>query len=167
MLIEIRKERPADIPAIRDLNKRAFDRDKEANIVDALRSNGAAVLSLVATFENRLVGHIIYSPAEVGGVAGLGLGPMAVLPEHQRQGVGSELIESGNRQLKDAGCPLIVVVGHADYYPRFGFKPARPLGITCKWAVPDDVFLVLVLDARKMNGVAGTAMYRHEFSTVS
>jgi len=167
MLIEIRKERPGDIPAIRDLNKRAFEQDQEANIVDALRSNGAASLALVATLNDRVVGHIMYSPAEVGQVTGAGLGPMAVLPEHQHQGVGGKLIEAGTRQLKDAGCPFIVVMGHADYYPRFGFRPARTLGITCEWEVPDNVFLLLVLDPEKMQGVAGMAKYRQEFSTVS
>jgi putative acetyltransferase len=167
VLIEIRKERPVDIPSIRDLNKRAFEQDQEANIVDALRSNGAASLSLVATLDDRVVGHIMYSPAELGEFTGAGLGPMAVLPEHQRQGIGSKLIEAGNRQLNDAGCPFIVVVGHADYYPRFGFRPARPLGITCEWEVPDNVFLLLMLDPVKLQGVAGIAKYRHEFSTVS
>jgi len=165
--IEIREERLGDIPAIRDLNKRAFDQAQEANIVDALRSNGAALLSLVATLNDRIVGHIMYSPAEVGQVTGAGLGPMAVLPEHQRQGIGGKLIEAGNRKLKDAGCPFIVVVGHADYYPRFGFRPARPLGITSEWEVPDNVFLIAVLDPEKMQGVAGMIKYRHEFSTVS
>lgn len=167
VLIEIREERPGDIPAIRDLNERAFEQDQEANIVDALRSNGAAWLSLVATLNDRVVGHIMYSPAEVGQFTGAGLGPMAVLPEHQRQGVGGKLIEAGNQQLRASGCPFIVVVGHADDYPRFGFRPARPLGITCEWEVPDDVFLLLALDADKMRGVAGMAKYRHEFSTVS
>jgi putative acetyltransferase len=167
VLIEIRKERPGDIPAIRDLNKRAFGQDQEANIVDALRSNGAASLSLVATLNDRVVGHIMYSPAELGQLTGAGLGPMAILPEHQRQGIGSKLIDAGNRQLKIAGCPFIVVVGHADYYPRFGFSPARPLGITCEWEVPENVFLLLVLDPGQMRSVSGMAKYRHEFSTVS
>jgi putative acetyltransferase len=167
VVIEIRNERPDDIPAIRDVNERAFGQDEEANIVDALRSNGAAWLSLVATLKEQVVGHIMYSPAEVGQLKGAGLGPMAVLPEHQRQGIGSKLIEAGNHQLKEVGCPFIVVVGHADYYPRFGFKPARPLGITCEWEVPDDVFMLLVLDPGQMQGVAGMARYRHEFLTVS
>ena len=166
MLIEIRQERPRDITAIRDVNKRAFERDHEANIVDALRSNGAARLSLVATLNDRVVGHIMYSPLAVGEVTGAGLGPMAVLPEHQRQGVGSKLIEAGNGQLKDAGCPFIVVVGHSDFYPRFGFRPARAHGITCEWAVPDEVFMLLVLDPVRMHGVSGLARYRHEFSSV-
>ena len=92
---------------------------------------------------------------------------MAVLPEHQRQGIGSGLIEAGNRKLKEAGCPFIVVVGHADYYPRFGFRPASNQGIGCEWDVPDNVFMLLVLNPGKMLGVSGLAKYRHEFSTVS
>lgn len=92
---------------------------------------------------------------------------MAVLPEHQREGVGSKLIETGNRQLKDAGCPFIIVVGHAGYYPRFGFRPARAHGITCEWDVPDDAFMLLVLDPGKMQGVSGLAKYRQEFSSGS
>jgi putative acetyltransferase len=167
-LIEIREERPGDVAAIRDLNKRAFGQDQEGNIVDALRSNGAALLSLVATLNGRVVGHVMYSPLSVGGeVAGAALGPMAVLPEYQRQGIGSKLVEAGNRKLKGAGCPFVIVVGHASYYPRFGFRPAGTRGIKCEWEVPDDVFMLLVLDEAKMRGVSGLAKYRHEFSGVT
>jgi putative acetyltransferase len=166
--IEIREERPDDVAVVRDLYRCAFRQDQESNIVDALRVNGAALLCLVATLKNQVVGHIMYSPTSVGGnVMGAALGPMAVLPEFQRQGIGSKLIEVGNRKLKDAGCPFIIVVGHADYYPRFGFRPAGEHGITCEWDVPDDVFMLLVLDEAKMKGVSGLAKYRHEFSSVS
>jgi len=167
MLIEIRKELPADITAIRQVNNLAFEQDQEGDIVDALRANGAALLSLVATSNGQVVGHIMYSPASVGPLSGAALGPMAVLPEHQRQGIGSQLIEAGNRNLKEAGCPFIVVVGHADYYPRFGFKPASNHGIKCEWDVPDNVFMVLVLNSATMQSVSGLVKYRHEFSTVS
>jgi putative acetyltransferase len=168
VLIEIREEGPNDVAAIRDLNRRAFGQDQEGNIVDALRANGAALLSLVATLKHQVVGHIMYSPISVGdNVMGAALGPMAVLPEFQRQGIGSKLIEVGNRKLKDAGCPFIIVVGHADYYPRFGFRSASKHGIKCEWQVPDDAFMLLVLDEAQMAGVSGLAKYRHEFSTVS
>lgn len=109
----------------------------------------------------------MYSPLTVRAVTGAALGPMAVLPEHQREGIGSRLVETGNRKLKEAGCPFVVVVGHADYYPRFGFKPARTHGITCEWEMPDDVFLVLELEPGNLQGVSGLAKYRPEFSTVS
>ena len=168
MSIEIREECHDDIAAVRDLNRQAFGQDQESNIVDVLRANEAALLSLVATVDDRVVGHIMYSPAVVGdNITGAALGPMAVLPEYQRQRIGSKLIKAGNRKLKDAGCPFIVVVGHADYYPRFGFRPASEHGIKCQWDVPDDVFMLLVLDQAKMEGVSGLAKYRHEFSSVS
>ena len=167
-MIEIREERADDIAAVRDLNRRAFGQDQESNIVDALRANGAALLSLVATLNGQVVGHIMYSPLSIDGkFEGAALGPMAVLPQCQRQGIGSKLIEAGNRKLKDDGCPFIIVVGHADYYPRFGFKPASEHGIKCEWDVPDNVFMLLVLDQAKMAGVAGLAKYRPEFSSVS
>lgn len=167
-MIEIREERPDDVGAIREVNRRAFGQDQEGNIVDALRSNGAALLSLVARLNDQAVGHIMYSPATVGDdVKGAALGPMAVLPEHQRLGIGSKLIEAGSHKLKDAGCPFIIVLGHANYYPRFGFTPASDFGIKCEWEVPADVFMLLVLDEAKMKGVSGLAKYRHEFSSVS
>ena len=166
MMTEIREERPEDIGAVRDVNKRAFGQDQEGNIVDALRSNGAALLSLVATLNDQVVGHIMFSRITVGGATGAALAPMAVLPEHQRSGIGSNLVELGIQKLKDAGYPFIIVLGHANYDPRFGFKPASSLGIECEWEVPDDLFMVLVLDQAKMQGVSGLAKYRHEFSTV-
>jgi putative acetyltransferase len=167
-VIEIREERPDDVTAVRDLNRRAFGQEQESNIVDALRTNGAALLSLVATLNDQIVGHIMYSPVIIGGnIRGTALGPMAVLPEYQRQGIGSKLVEAGNQKLKDAGCPFIIVVGHADSYPRFGFRPASEHGIKCEWDVPNNVFMLLVLDQTKMEGVSGLAKYRHEFSSVS
>jgi len=166
-MIEIRPEEPGDIAAIRDVNRRAFGQDHEGNIIDALRANGAAFLSLVAILDRRVVGHIMYSPLVVGEVVGVALGPMAVLPEHQRQGIGTRLVEAGNDQLAWDGCPCIAVVGHPTFYPRFGFRPASTIGISCEWDLPDDVFMVLVLNAAKMSGVAGAARYRPEFSTMS
>ena len=168
MSIEIREECHDDIAAVRDLNRQAFGQDQESNIVDVLRANEAALLSLVATVDDRVVGHIMYSPAVVGdNITGAALGPMAVLPEYQRQRIGSKLIKAGNRKLKDAGCPFIVVVGHADYYPRFEFRPASKYRIKCEWDVPDNAFMLLVLDQAKMESVSGLAKYRHEFSSIS
>lgn len=168
MSVDIREERSEDIAAIRELNKLAFGGNEEADIVDALRSNGAAMLSLVATVEERVVGHILYSPIFVGGqFAGAALGPMSVLPENQRQGIGSKLVEAGNRKLKDTGCPFVIVLGHPEYYPRFGFSPASAHGVKCEWEVPDNVFMLLILDREGAQGVSGLAQYRHEFSDVA
>jgi putative acetyltransferase len=167
-VIEVREERVDDIAAVRNLNRSAFGQDQESNIVDALRANGAALLSLVATVNDQIVGHIVYSPASIdGNLMGAALGPMAVLPECQRQGIGSKLIETGTRKLEEAGCPFIIVVGHADYYPRFGFRPASKHRIKCEWDVPDNAFMLLVLDQAKMESVSGLAKFRHEFSSIS
>jgi len=163
----IREERPSDIPFVRDVNRLAFEQDQEANIVDALRSNGATLLSLVAVLDEAVVGHILYSPAFIGDVEGAGLAPMAVLPDHQRRGIGSQLVEAGNARLRDRSCPFIIVLGHPGFYPRFGFRPARAMGITCEWDVPDDVFMIAVLDEQRMHGLSGLARYREEFSTIS
>ena len=168
MLIEIREERPDDVAAVREVNRRAFGQDQEGNIVDALRTNGAALLSSVATVNGQVAGHIIYSPLTIGEtVSGVALGPMAVVPEYQRQGIGTKLVDAGNQKIKDAGHPFIIVVGHAEYYPRFGFRPASEYGIKCEWDVPDEVFMLLVLNESKMQGASGLAKYRDEFSIVS
>ena len=166
-MIEIREEQPADIAAVRRVNRVAFEQDQEASLVDALRAAGGAMLSLVAVVGGEVVGHILYSPASIGTLSGAALAPMAVLPDHQRQGIGTRLVETGNRMLKESGCPFVIVVGHPHYYPRFGFTPAVSRRITCEWKVPDDVFMVLVFDEVAMRGASGLARYRDEFSSVS
>ena len=162
-LVDIREERSDDIAAIHDVVARSCG-PKEADLVDVLRERGAALLSLVATLDGRVVGHILYSPASVGGVTGAALGPMGVVQEHQRQGIGGMLVQAGSRLLAEKSCPFIVVLGHAHFYPRFGFEPASRRGITCVWDVPDDVFMVQVLDGNRMQAVSGLATYRDEFS---
>jgi putative acetyltransferase len=165
MSIEVREERPEDLEAVRQVNALAFGQELEGRIVDALRSNDAVLLSLVATIDGQVVGHILYSPITVGETfKGAALGPMSVLPDNQRQGIGSMLVEAGSRHLKDAGCPFIIVLGHPEYYPRFGFKPASAYGVKCQWDVPDNVFMVLALDPAKTRQIAGLATYRPEFS---
>jgi putative acetyltransferase len=162
---EIREEEPADVASIRAVNISAFGREREANIVDALRTDHAIVLSLVATRNRETVGHILYSPITIGDVAAAALGPMAVVPECQREGVGSALVWAGQHKLRELGCPLVVVVGHPAFYPRFGFEPACLYGIRSEWTVPDDVFMVAVLRQPEAP-VKGLAKYRPEFSTV-
>jgi putative acetyltransferase len=92
---------------------------------------------------------------------------MAVLPEYQRTGIGSQLVIEGLRRLRERGCPFVIVLGHARYYPRFGFVPASSHDIACEWEVPDDVFMVLPLDPSRLRSVSGTARYRDEFVTVA
>jgi putative acetyltransferase len=170
-MVFIREERPEDIPAIREVNQQAFGRPGEGQLVDALRENGAILASLVAVQEGKVVGHILYSPVTAGSggesLVGAGLGPMAVLPGCQRQGIGGKLIEAGNQKMGEAGYPFIVVLGHTGYYPRFGFRPARSYGVRCEWEVPEEVFMILVLEPVKMEGVSGLVSYRPEFSSVT
>lgn len=166
MNIDVREEHPEDEAAIRAVNDQAFGQDLEGRIVDALRSNGVVKLSLVATHDDQIVGHIMFSPASIDGmVQGAALGPMAVVPAAQGQGVGSRLVQAGIKQLEKSGCPFIIVLGHADYYPRFGFQPASARGIACKWEVPDEAFMILVFDEKQLEGATGMAQYRNEFST--
>jgi len=165
-VIEIREESPDDIAAIREVNRLAFGQGLEGQVVDALRANGGVLLSLVAVSDGKIVGHILYSPAVVGAFRGAALGPMAVLPDYQRQGLGSQLVTTGNRRIGEAGHPFVIVLGHPQFYPRFGFTPASARSIRCQWDVPDDVFMVLILDSTKTEGMTGLAQYRSEFSMV-
>jgi len=167
-MIIVRTEKPEDIEGIREVNERAFGQPQEADIVDALRSACPDALSFVAVEEDRVVGHTLFSPATIhsrdGVVRGMGLAPMAVLPECQRRGIGSKLVRAGLAALKESSCPFVIVLGHPEYYPRFGFVPASGHGIRCQWdGVPDEAFMLLFLDESAMKGVSGVARYRSEF----
>lgn len=164
-VIEIRDEEPGDVERIRDVNRRAFGQEEEGRIVDALRRRQMAQLSLVAADGREIVGHIMFSPVTVGRVLGSGLGPMAVLPGHQRRGIGSQLVVAGIERLRYLGCPFVVVLGHPAYYPRFGFRPAAAFGLTCEWDVPPDTFMVYLLGPLASDALRGVARYPAEFST--
>ena len=167
-MIRIRKEEPQDIEAVHEVNVRAFGGRLEADLVVTLRNNRIDLLSLVAVKENEIVGHILFSPVTIENadrnVQGMGLGPVSVPPEHQRQGIGSNLIRSGITTLNEHLCPFVTVLGHADYYPRFGFEPASRHGIRSEWKVSDELFMILVLNESEMQGVSGIAKYRPEFA---
>ena len=165
-MIEIREERPADVEAIRGVNRQAFDQEQEGRIVDALRERGAVLLSLVAVVNDEVIGHILFSPAVVGPMHGAALGPMAVVPAHQRHGVGSQLVARGLERLQAHRCPFVVVIGHPGFYPRFGFEAAAAFGLTCDWDVPAGVFMVKVLSPAAKGRVHGHVAYRAEFATV-
>ena len=167
----IRLERSEDSSRIRHVNELAFGQTAEADLVEKLRRACADSLSLVAE-DGAIVGHILFTPVVVEGtgrhVLGMGLGPMAVLPEFQRQGIGSQLVRRGLDLLRERGCPFVVVVGHPEYYPRFGFEPASKHGLVSQWeGMPDAAFMVLVLDVHAVAGALGTARYRNEFNEVT
>jgi putative acetyltransferase len=163
----VRRERPDDRVAIRAVNELAFGSAVEADLVDALRARGQATLSLVAVEAERVVGHVLFSPVTIqsGGerVAALGLGPMAVLPTHQRQGIGSLLVRTGLAACRDAGHGCVVVLGHPEYYPRFGFTPARRHGVAWEHPAPDEAFMLLELRDGALGGRGGIARYQPEF----
>lgn len=157
--------------AIHAVNAAAFERAGEAQLVDALRAGGGLVLSLVAEEEGAIVGHIAFSPVTVtqrdGGVApGIGLAPMAVVPERQRAGIGGRLIAEGLRRLGEAGHRFCVVLGHPEYYPRHGFVLASAHGLAWDRPVPDEAFLVRELVRGGLDGVRGVVRYRPEFEAV-
>jgi len=166
-MITIREERQEDIAAIRRINELAFGGTEEADLVHRLRSAHKLLVSLVAEQGSELVGHIAFSPVTLGPqrlpCAGAGLGPMGVVPERQRRGVGSLLVRSGLAQCRLVGIRWVVLVGHPSYYPRFGFVPASRFGIRCAYEVPDEAFMAMELGGGTLRGVTGTVHYQPEF----
>ena len=170
-MIIVRHEQPEDASRIREVNELAFGQPAEADLVETLRQTGDDSVSLVAE-DDGVVGHILFTSVVVESagqrVLGMGLAPMAVLPDRQRQGIGSQLVRRGLDILRERGCPFVVVVGHPAFYPRFGFEPASIHGLACQWeGVPDAAFMVLVLDEHAMAGVSGVAKYKDEFNDVA
>jgi putative acetyltransferase len=169
--VKIRAEIPADSPAIRAIHLLAFPTSQEADLVDRLRSNGAASLSLVAEYQRAVIGHVLFSHVRLAqgpaAVDGLGLAPVGVLPHRQRQGIGSQLINAGLRKLEADKCPFVVVLGDPAYYARFGFRPAREFGVHCKWDALADAFMLLPFDKSRVATVSGLARYRDEFDSLA
>ncbi|MDQ3010587.1 MAG: N-acetyltransferase, partial [Acidobacteriota bacterium] len=145
----IRYETPEDIAVIHQIIEQAFGRPAEANLVDALRRNGKAILSLVAEDNGRVVGHILFSPGVIDAaerpLPGIGLAPLAVLPERQNEGIGSLLVERGLKLCRETRHPFVIVLGHPEYYPRFGFVPASRFGVKSEYDVRDEVFMAMEL----------------------
>lgn len=167
-MVSIRQEQPEDVIPVRMINEKAFGQPSEARIVDSIRGACADAVSLVAVDDDQIVGHIFFSPVFIPGqidvLQGMGLAPMAVLPERQHQGIGSLLARAGIEAMCKLNCPFIIVLGHPEYYPRFGFVPASQYGLSCQWdGIPDEVFMILILNEKTMVGISGMAKYRDEF----
>ena len=168
----IRPEKPQDYEAIRRVNLLAFGQEDEARLVEALRRSDAFIpgLSLVAEEEGRIVGHILFTrihiKSEIRSVEALALAPMCVLPEMQRRGIGSALVEIGLEQCAELGHRLVIVVGHPHFYPRFGFRPAAESGIQAPFPVPSEAFMALALVPDALSWASGLVVYPPEFSGV-
>lgn len=165
----IREEKQKDRVAVHAVNVSAFGTPAEADLVDALREQAHPVVSLVAEEGGGIVGHIMFSPVSPSGHPGLkimGLAPMAIVPEHQRKGIGSALVRAGLERCKQLGFGAVVVLGHPGYYPRFGFSPSTRFGIKCEYEVPEEVFMVFELLPGYLRGASGTIKYHAAFSNL-
>ena len=165
----IRPEEPGDEPAVRAVNVAAFETLAEADLVDALRAQARPLVSLVATEEGAITGHIMFSPVTLPGHPALvlmGLAPMAVTPARQRAGIGSALVRAGLEACRRLPADAVVVLGHPAYYPRFGFVPGVRRGLGCEYDVPVEAFMVLELRPGALRGASGTIQYHRAFASL-
>jgi putative acetyltransferase len=165
----IRAERDTDRAAVHAVNAAAFPTPLEADLVDALRRQAHLLISLVAERDGAILGHILFSPVTLEGRPDLrlmGLAPMAVAPGHQRSGIGSALVRAGLDECRQLGFSAVVVLGHPEYYPRFGFTPAVRYGLRSEYDVPDEVFMAMELVPGALRDAPGTIKYHPAFSSV-
>jgi putative acetyltransferase len=169
-MIVVRTETTEDHKSVWRVNELAFGQPNEADLVDALRASARPYISLVAVVDEQVVGHIFFSPVSIESESGvftaMGLAPMAVLPEYQNQGIGSRLVREGLKECQRLGHAIVVVLGHANYYPRFGFTPASLKGLRSEYDVPDEVFMVTELIPGALEGRRGLVKYHAEFGKV-
>jgi len=170
--IAVRPEAPGDLASIRRVADEAFGLDRVpllSGLVDALRDNSHATLSLVATIDGDVVGHVLFSPFSVTAPDGeirmfLALGPLGVAPSHQRQGVGSMLVREGLAACRSIGCGAVFLLGGPRYYGRFGFEPARIKGIEYLGKLRNpDAWQVIELIEGVLTGVRGIGRFSPEF----
>jgi putative acetyltransferase len=164
----IREEITEDHDAVRELNRLAFGGNDEADIVDRLRNAGLVVASLVAIEKDEIMGHILFSelPIETdqGIIGAISLAPMSVHPKYQRQGVGSALVREGLELCRQRGKSIVVVVGHPEYYPRFGFS--AELARILQGPFSGDAWMVLELTKGALENVSGTVRYPEAFGVL-
>jgi putative acetyltransferase len=168
--LTIRTETLEDYAAITKINDLAFGRLEEGKLVEVLRQLEGfdPKLSLVAERDDEIIGHILLNPVTIQGDAGvypsLSLGPIAVLPEYQNQGVGGRLIEAGHRGALELGYDSVVLLGHPSYYPRFGYRMAKIWGLTNPWGINDEPFMAIELVEGSLEGKAGMVIYPDAFN---
>lgn len=167
-MIAIRTERSEDVPAVRRVHETAFPTPAEADLVDRLRANGRAAVSLVAHEGDDIVGHILFSPVTFdppAAVVAFGLAPMAVLPDHVKHGVGRRLVQNGLAECHARGAALVLVLGEPDYYGRLGFERASRHGLRNEFGA-EEAFMVFMLEARVHPSPGSLVKYAPEFSAL-
>jgi putative acetyltransferase len=168
-MIKIRPEKEIDREDIYKVNELAFGRDVESRLVDSLRNSESYVegLSLVAEHVGEIIGHIMFTristDPENEKFVGVSLAPIAVLPDCQKKGIGSKLIREGIKACKSKSFKAIIVIGHPEYYPKFGFTQAREKGLESSIPVPDEAFKVLELVTGSLEGTEGKIIFASEF----
>jgi putative acetyltransferase len=167
--VQIRAEKECDRGFVRAVNSSAFETPSEADLVDALRQQVQPTISLVAEENGEVVGHIMFSPVTLLGHPNLkimGLAPMAVAPKHQNKGIGSALVQAGLDHCRQLHVVAVVVLGHSEYYPRFGFSPASQFGIDSEYDVPEELFMAVELQPQSLSGKTGKVRYHPAFNDV-
>jgi len=173
MNLTIRQENKADYKKIYELNLLAFEEKEEAVLVDLLRKKDEFIpqLSLVALFNNEIVGHILFTKIKIiddnkNEHESLALAPMAVLPKYQKKGIGGKLINEGFKIATKLNFKSVIVLGHEHYYPKFGFVPTTKWNIKSPFEVPTNVFMGIELVKNSLENVSGTVKYPKEFEEV-
>jgi len=170
MKIYLRPEKERDYSGIDEVNERAFGQTNEGALIRKLRATDRFIpeLSLIAEAQGQIIGHILFFPIEIRGDSGifpsLALAPMSVLPEFQKQGIGSRLVQEGLKRAARLGFTSVIILGHAEYYPRFGFLKASRWSIQAPFEVLDEVFMALELVPDGLRDVRGTVVYPAELN---
>lgn len=172
--IILRQETWEDLNDVFNVNLIAFGQDNEAKLVDALRKNPSVFvpeLSIVAVDNHQIVGHILFTKINIKDNNGnlnesLGLAPMAVKPEFQKNGIGGQLIGKGLKVATELGFKSVIVLGHEHYYPKFGFEPAEKWNIKAPFDIPATNFMAIDLVEDGLKNISGTVIYPQEFETV-
>lgn len=166
-VLQIRQETNADLEGIQRVHLSAFNSAAEAHLVDRLRAQGKATISLVAEIGSEFVGHMLFSPVSIEppakGWNALGLAPVAVIPDKQRQGIGKALVNHGLEHCRSLGIDLVVVLGDPGYYKKFGFQRALDHGLGNEYQA-DEHFMVLELNPGVLHYFNGLVKYAPEFN---
>jgi putative acetyltransferase len=169
MTIIMRPEAATDFQGIKEVNDLAFGQPNESLLVEKLRSHPDFIkeLSIVADLDGSIIGHILFFPIEINQnlntYQSLALAPMAVTPDYQNKGIGGQLIRTGLEIAKERGFKSVIVLGHKDYYPRFGFAPAAKWRIIAPFDVPEEVFMAIALVPDGLKNISGRVKYPKEF----